>query len=73
MVKTYHAVAIGHISGIYTTWSHASTQVNEFSGSCHAGFNDLDSAVRFMTVNGDHNEENIKVFGIRGGQYTLRE
>jgi hypothetical protein len=73
MAKQFYAVAKGRVPGIYKTWSLAKAQVESFSCEKYAGFDELELSVDFMVVNGDHSEENIKVFGQRGGQYTLRE
>jgi hypothetical protein len=72
MVKKYHGVAKGRVPGIYLNWSLANEQTDGYPSECHAGFDDLDSCVAFMLSN-HHSEESIKVFGQRGGQYTLRD
>ena len=73
MPKELYAVAIGRVPGIYTNWTHAKAQVEGFSLEKYAGFDTFDECVNFMTANGDHTENNIMVFGPRGGQHTLRE
>ena len=72
MVKKYHGVAKGRVPGIYINWSLANEQTDGYPSECHAGFDDLDSCVAFMLAN-HHSEESIKVFGQRGGQYSLRD
>ncbi|KAK2152360.1 hypothetical protein LSH36_330g02030 [Paralvinella palmiformis] len=72
MVKQYYGVAIGRVPGIYTTGSLANTQIEGYSGACHAGFDDISNCVEIMIAEGEFNEDNIKVFGQRGGQHTLR-
>lgn len=71
MGKKYYGVAIGRVPGIYTTWSLANTQTEGYSGACHAGFDEMASCVDFMIAK-DFNEDDIRVIGQRGGQYTIR-
>ena len=73
MVKTFHSVARGRIPGIYLSWSKANEQINEFSGSLNAGYDDIDSAVEFMVAKGGFTEDNITVHGVRKGKYSVRE
>ena len=73
MVKTYHCVAKGRVPGIYMSWSLASEQIHEYSGEIHAGFDEFDEAVEFMTSHDNFREENITVYGKRGGKYPLRD
>ena len=73
MAKLFYAVAKGRVPGIYKTWSLAKAQVESFSCEKYAGFDEFELSINFMVVNGDHSEDSIKVFGQRGGQYTLRE
>ena len=71
--KAYQGVEVGRVTGIYTTWSAAKEQVDGFCGECHEGFDTLEECVNFMLANNKHTEGNLKVFGPRGGQYSLRD
>ena len=56
---------------IYTTWSLENTHIQGYSGACHAGFEDITNCVEFMIAIETFSEDIIKVYGQRGGQYTL--
>ena len=45
--------------GIYTTWYEEKAQVENYSCEKYAGFDELDLAINFMTVNGELGEEHI--------------
>ena len=70
--KQYYGVAAGRQPGIYNSWSHANTQVDGFPSACYRGFEHLSECVDFMIAKGDFSVDNIKVFGERGGQYSLK-
>ena len=72
-MKKYHSVASGREPGIYLNETIALNQVNDLSYALHDGYDTLDEAISFMLTNGEHTEDNIAVFGPRGGRYTLRD
>ena len=68
----YHRVEVGRVTGIYTTWSAAKEQGDDFLGECHEGFEILAGCVSFLLANNRRTEGNMKVFGRRSAQYSLR-
>ena len=68
-------MALGKVPGIYSNWSAAQDQVKGFSGACHQGFETLEESMEFMYAKGggNHTEDNIMVYGPRGGQYKLKD
>ena len=73
MSNSYYGVAVGRVPGIYTNWSSTQAQTDGYPSECKQGFQTLDECVNFMVGIAEHSESNIKVFGPRGGQYTLQE
>ncbi|KAG8913456.1 hypothetical protein FRC01_004540, partial [Tulasnella sp. 417] len=46
----FYAVQVGRNPGVYRLWRDAKAQTNGFSGSVHAGFNDLHAAVVYSGI-----------------------
>lgn len=46
-MTTYYAVKVGHVPGVYTTWTDAALNVNGYSGAIYKKFTDLAAAEAF--------------------------
>lgn len=47
--KNFYAVAKGHTTGIFTSWSLCSRSVDKFQGQIYKGFPDINSALDFLS------------------------
>ena len=48
--KSFYAVAVGRVPGIYKEWSECNQQVNGFSGGTHQKFKTLKAAQNFLLI-----------------------
>lgn len=52
MPYQFYAVRVGNVPGIYTVWAQCKAQIDGFQGAKYKGFNVLEEAQMFMSING---------------------
>lgn len=63
MAKTYYAVKVGRVPGIFDTWAECEEQVKGFKGSKYKKFASYEEALNFIEDKGDYlrpDDKNIK-------------